>query len=156
MAAKPSLETGKPPHTYRLDEVSLRLTRQPGNGAFPVRRVNLSGAGAATLERDGRKLPFHYAPKDLLALLNELYKIRFFDLPTNYRTRYSLFLKEDGSVGTSALRLSDESSTSVCIAVAAYEKCVTYGSEAPYELEHLAKRIFSEADRLVNVEQPKG
>lgn len=151
MSTKPSVETGKLPQSYRLNEVSVRVTLQPGRGNFPVRRVSLLGTGAATLEQNGQKQPFPYASRDLLALLNELYKIRFFELPTNYTTRHSVFLKEEGLIGTNLLRMSDESSTSVCFSTAAYEKCVTYSTEGPDELDRIATRIFSEASRLVGV-----
>lgn len=148
-AAEPSLGASGPPLAYRIDEVSVRLTRHSGNPALPIRRVILSGAGSATLERDGKEVQFPYEKKDLLALLNALYKIRFFDLPTQYSTQYSVFMKDDETVGTAALRMSDSGSTNICFAVTGYEKCVTYGpnTHGPLELENIAKRIFSDADR---------
>lgn len=146
MATEQSLGVGGPPLTYRIDEVSVRLTRHPGNPALPIRRVILSGAGDATREHGGKSVRFPYGSKDLLALLNELYKIRFFDLPTQYNTQYSVFLKDDGTVRTAALRMPDSGSTSICFAVTGYEKCVTYGRDGPLELEIIAKQIFSDAD----------
>lgn len=148
MATERNPGAGGPPLAYRLDEVSIHLTRQPGHG-FPIRRVSLSGTGSATLERDKQNLPFRYESRELLALLNEFYRVRFFDLPTNYRARYSVFLKDDGTVGTEVLKMSDASSTSICFAVPSYEKCVTYSTEGPAELEKLAQRVFSEAEQLV-------
>lgn len=150
MAAEPGLGADGPPLTYRLDEVSVRLSRHPGNSALPVRRVILSGAGDATFERDGGSVHFPYSNKDLLALLKALYKIRFFDLPSQYNTRYSVFLNDDGTVGTEALRMTDSASTSICFAVRGYEKCVTYGRDGPLELENIAKQIFSDASGLAS------
>ena len=152
MAAELDPDNGIPPKTYRLDEVSVRLTRHPGRPNFPVRRLSLSGKGTATLERDKQSQSFQYPTKELMALLNDLYRIRFFDMPKDLTTRYSAFYKDDGTVATSMLRLSDAPSTSVCFAVAAYEKCVTYTTDGPYELEKLTQRLFAEADALV---QPK-
>lgn len=148
MAADRTLGPNGPPLAYRIDEVTLRLTHRPGNSAFPIRRISLSGNGSASLERDGQFVQFPYATKDLLVLLNELYRIRFFDLPAKYTARYSIFLKDDGTVGTSALRMTDAGSTSICFAVAEYEKCVTYGRDGPLELEHFAKQVFSDAEGL--------
>lgn len=150
MATERSLGVGGPPLAYRIGEVSVRLTRHPGNPALPIRRVILSGVGGATLERDGKSVQFPYGSKDLLALLNELYRIRFFDLPTQYNTQYSVFLKDDGTVGTAALRMPDSGSTSICFAVTGYEKCVSYSREGSLELENIARRIFSDADRLAS------
>lgn len=148
MAADRTLGPNGPPLAYRIDEVTLRLTRHPGNFAFPIRRVSLSGTGSASLESDGQSVQFPYATKDLLVLLNELYRIRFFDLPEKYTTRYSIFLKDDGIVGTSALRMTDAGSTSICFLVAEYEKCVIYGRDGPFELENIAKRIFADTEGL--------
>ncbi|WP_090369411.1 hypothetical protein [Nitrosospira sp. Nl5] len=150
MATELSLGEGGPPLTYRLDEVSVRLTRHSGNPALPIRRVILSGTGGATLERDGERMQFSYGNRELLALLNALYKIRFFDLPSQYNTRYSVFLKDDGTVGTEALRMPDSASTSICFAVSGYEKCVTYGRNSPLGLEGIAKQVFSDAGRLAS------
>lgn len=147
MATERNPGAGGPPSTYRFDEAGLRLTRQPGHG-LPIQRVSLSGSGSATLERDKQSLPFRYAPRDFLALLNELYLIRFFDLPASYVARYSIFLKDDGTVGTQVLKMSDVSSTRICFAVPGYEKCVTWAADAPAELEKLAQRLFAEAERL--------
>ena len=113
------LDNGIPPKTYRLDEVSVRLTRHSGRPSFPVRRVSLSGKGDATLERDKQSQSFQYPAKDLIVLLNDLYRIRFFDMPKDLTTRYSVVHKDDGTVATSMLRMSDAPSTSVCFAVAA-------------------------------------
>lgn len=151
MSANPSLETEKPPQSYRLEDVSVKVTLHPGRGAFPARSVNLFGTGTGTLEQNGQKQTFQYATKDMMALLSEFYKIRFFELPANYSVRHSVFLKDDGTIGTTMLRMLDESSTSVCIAIAAYEKCVRYSVQGPAELEHIVTRIFSEASKRVNV-----
>jgi hypothetical protein len=154
MATQPSPGTAKLPQSYRLDDVSVHIARQPGRGVFPVRSVSLSGRGTATIEQDGKQRPFHFASKNMLALLNDLYKVRFFDLPTNYMARYSVILKDDGLIRTSQSRVLDASSTRVCFSVPTYEKCVTYGSEGHHDLEDITARVFAEAEKLVNTSQP--
>lgn len=153
MAGERSLAPFTPPHgpplTYRIDAVNLRFTRYPGNSAFPIHRISLSGRGSATLERNGAPLHISYSNENLIVLLNTLYKIHFFELPAKYTTRYSVFLKDDGTVATSALRLSDAASTSVCFEVGEYEKCVTYGRDGPCELENLVDRVFDDLEKRV-------
>lgn len=149
MAAERNPESGGPPLTYRIDDVHIRLTRHPGNAAFPVQRVSLSGSGSATLERDGKIMPFTYQVTKLLALMNEFYRIHFFDMPDDYTNRYSVFLKDGGTVEMAALHLLDAGGMRICFTAASYEKCVNYGDEGPSELEDIARRIFSEADVLV-------
>ena len=148
MAGQPKTRTGEPPLTYRLEDVSIRITRSFGHG-FPMQRIALSGTESATLERGKQRFPFDYPSADLLNFLNELYAIRFFDLPGDLTTKFSIFLKDDGSIGTSALRMMDAPSTSLCFTVADYEKCVTYGENGPRELEEIVERIFREADLRV-------
>ncbi len=155
MPTQKSLGAGGPPLTYRFDEVSIQMMRQSGNATVPNRHATLSGTGSASLERDGRTLPFRYAPEALLKLLNELYKIHFFDLPTNATARHSVSLKADGTVVTSVLRMSDRSSTRVCFALPSYEKCVTYSGDSPRELADIAQRVFSEADGLAQAGPPE-
>lgn len=136
-----------PPLQYRLAEVNIRLTKAFGHGRSP-RRVNIVGTGKSTLEYDKKKSQFVYPDNDLLALLNELYKIRFFNLPTNSTTTYSVFLKNDGAVHTSVLRVQDTSSTTLCFSLKNYEKCVNFDGESLQNLENLAKRIFLQAEQL--------
>lgn len=145
-----SLGPGGPPLTYRMDEVRIRLTRHPGNTAFPVQRISLSGSGSATVERDGKIMPFIYPVKKLLVLMNGLYRIRFFDMPDDYTNRYSVVLKDEGIVETAALHMLDARGTRICFSAASYEKCVNYGDEGPSELDDIARQIFSEADVSAN------
>lgn len=146
-AADPGASTGEPPLRYRLDAVTVTLLRQPGRGAFSIRRLTLPGHGQATLERDGAVHPFPYAPGELLALVNGLYRTRFFSLPDDCTPRLSVVLKDDGTVVPSILRLADAASTKVCFAVDGYEKCVTYAHDSLDGLEQIVQRAFADADR---------
>lgn len=137
------------PLSYQIDKVKVSLSQHPGSPSFPIQRIILSGAGSGTLERDGKSALFDYTEEDLLAILKELYKIRFFDLPEDYTTQYSVFLRNDKTIQTTALRLADSGSTSVCFAVASYKKCITYSQHGPLELEAIVERVFSDADKLV-------
>ena len=136
-----------PPLNYHIDNVSIHLTRQPRRAGF-IQSVSLFGNGSATVEHSDKLVRFSYPAGDLLNLLNEFYKIRFFDLPAKYTTRYSVFLKDDGTVGMSALRMSDATSTRLCIDIGEYEKCVTFGRDGPLELESIAKRVFIDMERI--------
>jgi hypothetical protein len=134
-----------PPHSYRIDEVKLRLTRHPGNPGLPLRRLSVSGDGTAALEDKGEIYSISYRGEDVLALLNALYRIRFFEMRPHYHTRYSVFLNNDGLVETEALRMTDSGGTTVCLTISEYEKCVTYGEAGPPDLEKFVNRAFSEA-----------
>lgn len=148
MAAKEDHAVGMPPPSYPLDDVRVQLTLQPGRAGVAVQRIRLSGSGSAMLERGGQSLPFHYARKDLMALLNAFYGMRFFEMPADTRTRFSVVLQEDGTVRTSMLRMLDEASTQVCFSVASYSKCVTCSSDRPGELRNAVQHVFDAAGRL--------
>jgi len=147
MAGERALGPDGPPLAYPVQEVNLHLIRQPGNAAFPIRRISLSGKGTAAFERGDELLQIAYPATELVALLNELYRIRFFELPSQYTARYSVFLKDDGMIATSALRMMDAGSTRICFAVAGYEKCVTYGRDGPNDLENIVNRVFDDLEK---------
>ncbi|MBN9132278.1 MAG: hypothetical protein J0H48_02785 [Nitrosospira multiformis] len=147
MAGERALGPDGPPLAYPIQEVNLHLTRQPGNAAFSVRRVSLSGRGSATFERGDELLQIAYPTTELVALLNELYRIRFFELPSQYTARYSVFLKDDGMIATSVLRMMDAGSTRICFAATGYEKCVTYGRDGPSDLENIVNGVFDDLEK---------
>lgn len=133
------------PRTFELAALSIHLSQQPGNAAYAPRIVHLSGNGGILIG-NGKQRPFPYSASDLVGLLNALYEIRFFDLPTLYSTQDVAQLHADGTVSLINKFTSSASANSVCVAVAAFEKCVRYGPRAPLELERIVQRIVSEAE----------
>lgn len=155
MATERNAGTAGPPGTYRLDEVRVRLTQTPGRAASTKNYVlTLNGTGSGTLERNNQTLAFQYEPKALMALLNDFYRIRFFELPSDFSVGRSVILKNDGSIGTQFLKMTDASSTSVCFSLPTYEKCVTYAANGPRELETMAQRLLDDADQRVKLKPP--
>ena len=141
-------EPGKMPLSYQIDDVSIHLSRQAGNAAYAPWRVTLSGDGWASLEHQGKQVKYRYPRQDLVALLNELHKIHFFELPARYATSYKVFLKDDGSVTTVDQYKTSSDTHSVCVAIAKFEKCVRYGdNDGPLELDQIAQRLFTEAEQ---------
>lgn len=138
-----------PPLSYRLDTIELRLQRQPGHGQ-PKHALVVAGAGSATLEsgKPASTRGFTLPADEVLALLNGLYRLRFFDLPAALRARQSVFLLPDGAIGTQALNRMDTTSTTVCVALPGYEKCVRYAEgDGPPELEAWVQAAFADAQR---------
>lgn len=95
------------------------------------------------LERDGTITRFSYSKQDLLNLVNEFCKMRFFELRSEYTAEYSVVQKEDGHLATMISSMDDEPSTSVCVFIKEYKKCIIYSRKGPIELENLVHRIFS-------------
>lgn len=138
-----------PPLSYRLDTVELRLQRQPGHGQ-PKLALVVAGAGSATLEsgRPASARGFTLPADEVLALLNGLYRLRFFDLPAALRARQSVLLMPDGAIATQVTNRIDTASTTVCVALPGFEKCVRYAEgDGPPELEGWVQAAFADAQR---------
>ena len=141
---------GKPPPEYRLADVRITVTRQPGNPSFNRRSISISGDGqceqtdtkpAASSKRCGS-----LDRKAVLELVNEFYRVRFFDLSDSYRVRYRVFVLDNGIVRRSVLRMVDTGSVQLCFEVSDYRKCITFILDVPKDIEGLAQRILSLAD----------
>jgi len=148
-AGENNLRHKGPPSTYHLNEIRLRFTHHPGNPAFPIERISLSGGDGAIFERGGQSARFPIAKQDLLNVVNELYAIRFFELPSDYTAQYSVVEKENGLIGTMASSMDDQPSTSVCFSITNYKKCVIYSRKGPPELENMVQRVFSKANEWI-------
>lgn len=144
-AGQDDLKQKAPPSTYRFDEVRVCITQHAGSPAFSNRRISLSAEGGIIL-RDGAIVQLPFTKQDLLNIVNGFYKIRFFELPSDYTARYSVVQKDNDILSTMIWRMEDEPSTSVCIFIKEYKKCVTYSQKGPLELETLVQRVISKAD----------
>lgn len=150
MANQTSVSLDGPPKSYPIDDVAVRIHIQSARG-LPMPQVTLSGNGTGTLERDQQTSSFAYPSKDLLLVVNALYRIRFFSLQDDPGVTYSVFLRDDGMVVTQALKMSDVGSTRVCFSAGNYEKCVSYVGEGPAELNDIVRTVVAQAERLAGV-----
>ena len=145
LAAEPLTMADAMPQTFRIDALSIRLSRQVCNAPWQFR---LSGADAGSLTQGGKQRPFPYPAKNLVALLNALYEVHFFDMPSRYATHVAAQLMADGTVSMVGVDSTNATGNGVCVSVASFEKCVRWGNRAPVELERIAQRAFAEAQRL--------
>ncbi len=137
-----------PPLAYRLEEVGISVQREPAHG-LPLQRVSVSGSGEGVRQWQGRQEAFRIDRDGLLDIVNALYRMRFFDLPEWLLPPRSVFIKDDGSIGTQAVRMHDATTTSLCFTLPAYKKCVAYEANPPAELEALVQRVLTDAGRRV-------
>jgi hypothetical protein len=145
-AAQDDLKYNRPPSTYRFDDISIRITRHPGSPAFSIREISLSAEGGAIIRDDSATVRLPFAKQNMLNIVNELYQIRFFEMASDYTVEYSMVQNEDGILSTMISSMEDEPSTSVCIFIKEYKKCVIYSRKGPFELENLVQRVFTKAD----------
>ena len=78
---------------------------------------------------------------ELITLLNEFYRIHFFELPDTYTVNKQVLLQENGTVATVGRRLPDSSSKQLCVKLADYEKCITVVDDQPAEAAQLVEKI---------------
>lgn len=133
-----------PPFEYRLAEARVRVQWRPAHG-LPRQTLSLAGTGRASFTRGDRVLPFTFTESEFLGVVNELYKLRFFDLAERLRPPRSVFLKDDGSVGTQAPSMHDALTTTVCFGLPQFTKCVAYEADPPVELDRLVQRLMADA-----------
>lgn len=154
MATEPA--PAAPPRAYRLETLELRVQRQPGAGQ-PGQALVVAGTGSASLEsgRPALLQPFTLSAAEVVGLVNGLYRLRFFDLPAVLGARPSVFLMPDGMLGTQVARLSDSTSTNVCISLPGYDKCVRYADgDGPQELETWVRAALADARRRAQPTTP--
>ena len=149
MAADRKIEPAPAGSTFDVRQLDIRLSRQASNAAQQPWQVQVSGAGQSSYNVNGKTWPLPYAAKDAVALLNALYAIRFFDLPQDYSTQDVAQLRADGSIVVLQKFTSNSNLNSVCVSIAAVEKCVRFGALAPIELERIFKHQIADAERLV-------
>lgn len=147
MAANAPSSPAAPPLSYRIETVVIRMTLPPERQADTPQQLHLSGTGSATLERQGQRQPFSHTPQAQVAVLDALYRLQFFSLPTHASTRFSVVLRDDGTVLTQAMRQTDAPTGRVCVSIAAYEKCVTFSTTEPSALGQLVERTFADAQQ---------
>ena len=138
-----------PPRQYQLADVRITVTQQPGNPSFNRRKVSIFGDGSC--KQTDTKPPSNKRCKSLdreavLGLVNEFYRLRFFDLSDRYKARYRVFALDNGIVKQSVLRMADTGSMQLCFEVSSYRKCVTFIQDIPKDIEALKQKILSLAE----------
>lgn len=150
MAGDASSESTRPPQKYQLEDVRISVLHQTSHRLPGSYKINISGDGKASYVIDNKDvLEITLGDKMLVELLNEFYRIHFFELPDTYTSKKRVALMDDHSIATLSNRNVDMSSQRLCIGIAEYEKCVTIMDEQPVEASQLVEKIeslFSERD----------
>lgn len=136
------MNDGWPPAHYRLEDARVVVDVRPTHG-LPRQTLTLVGGGQSLYANGQGALRVPFAADELLVVVNELYRMRFFDLPAYILPVKEVFLGHDGYVDTQARRLHDSPTTSVCFALPLFEKCVAYEADLPAELEQLTRRLLA-------------
>ena len=77
----------------------------------------------------------------LVELLNDFYRIHFFELADTYTVKRQVILQDRNKIATVIRKMVDMSSQRLCIGIAEYGKCVTIMDGQPQEASQLVKRL---------------
>ena len=134
----------EPPRQYRLEQVGITLLFQTPNRNVANFEIAIQGDGRASYASDkGERRELTLRNEELVELLNEFYRIHFFELQDTYTLKRQVSLLEDGTISTFVHRQVDMGSKRLCIKIADYTKCVTIVANEPPAANELAEKIRS-------------
>ncbi|MCK9606104.1 MAG: hypothetical protein M0R33_06585 [Methylomonas sp.] len=136
--------TPRPPEQYRLADVSITIRHQTSRGIPGGYQIALHGDGTAYLQNTDAnpvKTELHNSTAAIIELLNDFYRIHFFDLADTYAKKKQVLLRDDGLVATTVMKMADVDSKKLCVQLADYQKCVTIINNEPAEASQLIAKI---------------
>jgi len=144
MAGDQSSGQSDPPKQYQLEDVRITILHQTGHRLPGGYKISISGDGKGTYvsDKEGEK-KLDVKNETLLELLNDFYRIHFFELQDTWTVKKQVALLDDNSIFISPRRLVDVSSKRICIEIENYKKCVTIVENQPVEVGNLIAKIES-------------
>lgn len=140
LSANPHLS--RLPAQYPLKKITISILHQPGAGVPGGYHITLSGDGNSFYSQNSKEKQALNVPNEtLLELVNDFYKIHFFELPDTYGVKKQVVLKNNNTVATVVTKQVNVSSKKLCIQLRTYKKCVTIVDNQPVEAAELVKKI---------------
>lgn len=136
--------TPEPPAQYPLAEVAISILHQTGHRIPGGYEIAIHGDGTGYLQNAGVnpvKTERQISNDTLIELLNDFYRIHFFELADTYRVKKQVLLRDNALVATTAMKMADVSSKKLCVQLADYQKCVTIIDGQPAEAAQLIAKI---------------
>jgi len=140
LSANPHLS--RLPAQYPLKKITISILHQPGAGTPGGYQITLSGDGNSFYSQNSKEKQTLAVPNEiLLELVNDFYKIHFFELPDTYAVKKQVVLKDITTVATVVTKQVNVSKKKLCIQLRTYKKCVTIVDNKPVEAAELVKKI---------------
>jgi len=130
-----------PPLQYPLDQVAISILHHTSHGIPGGFEIAIQGGGNGFYLQNAVKTELQISSNTLIDLLNDFYRIRFFDLADTYRVQEQVVLGDNGQVATRHITTNDASSNKLCVQLADYQKCVTIVNDQPAEAAQLVAKI---------------
>lgn len=130
-----------PPLQYPLAQVAITVLHQTSRGIPGGYEIAIQGGGNGFYLQNALKTEQQISSRTLIDLLNDFYRIHFFELADTYQVEKQVLLRDNTLVTTSAMKMADISSKKLCIQLADYQKCVTIVNDQPAEAAQLITKI---------------
>jgi hypothetical protein len=130
------------PAQYPLKKITISILYQPGLGIQGGYKITLNGDGNSFYSQNSKEKQALTVPKEtLLELVNDFYKIHFFELSDTYAVKKQVVLKNNTTVATVVTKQADVSRKMLCIQIRSYKKCVSIINNQPVEAAELVTKI---------------
>jgi hypothetical protein len=140
LSAKPHLS--RLPAQYPLKKITISISHQPGAAMPGGYQIIINGDGNSFYRQNSKEKQALTVPKEtLLELVNDFYKIHFFELPDTYAVKKQVVLKDNTTVATVVTKQVNVNSKKLCIQLRTYKKCVAIVDNQPVEAAELVKKI---------------
>ena len=140
LSAKPHLS--RLPAQYPLKKITISISHQPGAGIPGGYQMTINGDGNSFYSQNSKeKRALTVTKETLLELVNDFYKIHFFELPDTYAIKKQVVLKDNTTVATVVTKQVNASSKKLCIQLRTYKKCIAIVGNQPVEAAELVKKI---------------
>ncbi|WP_026602661.1 hypothetical protein [Methylomonas sp. 11b] len=139
--ADETLARSAPPTQYPLAQVAISILHQTGHGIPGGYEIAIQGDGNGFYLQNALKTELHISSVTLIDMLNDFYRIHFFELADTYQVKKQVLLRDNFLVATTAMKMADTSSKKLCIQLADYQKCVTIVNDQPAEAAQLITKI---------------
>lgn len=135
------------PEQYRLSDASVHITRKPNPRSTTAHDLLLTGQGKLVLKDLQKHRQLAYPEADFVQVLENLYRIRFLELPTNLMARHGVGVDAQGIVYMRVAKQADAAWTRVCLSAGEARRCVTFADDYPGELGKLVDQWSADAQR---------
>lgn len=140
LSANPHLS--RLPAQYPLSKITISILHQPGAGNPGGYQITIRGDGNSFYNHNSKEKKALNVPNEtLLELVNDFYKIHFFELPDTYAVKKRVVLKDNSTVATVVTKQVDVNSKKLCVQLRTYKKCVNIIDNQPVEAAELVTKI---------------
>ncbi len=141
VVAEASPARNEPPRQYPLEQVRISLLHQTSRQLPGGYEITITGDGKAAYVSKEERKALTLQDETLMELLNDFYRIHFFELQDTYTVKKQVSLLDNRLVSTFGHHIVDMGGKRLCIELADYKKCVTIVAGQPPEAERLAAKI---------------